>query len=297
MPRNWAGASSSACFPGGGWVVDDWHIRMPVTEVTLEGNPHPVPGSLRRLREKRKLVAVKEEGGALVGISDPVGQSVGPTGRGSLVGVAFDSTQNAALSHATVCAPGYQLPDDDRRRRDSTRWSTFRPVTYFVTISHPRVGMLRLGSALRPVQIREDARIRVDLAIPSARRLAPTLCPGQERDEGIVVGLVIDALSGDPMQGRDRAPVDPPWWRVRGVRARRAGRGRRERSSSRRPRATTAAFCFAESRPASDSTRRRARRIKTGSAPRRGSNFTVAEDEIHEAIFEIAAPTESLSGS
>ena len=25
--------------------------------------------------------------------------------------------------------------------------------------------------------------------------------------------------------------------------------------------------------------------------------FTVAEDEIHEAIFEVAAPTESLSGS
>ncbi|MEJ2369860.1 MAG: hypothetical protein P8Y07_03285 [Gemmatimonadales bacterium] len=25
--------------------------------------------------------------------------------------------------------------------------------------------------------------------------------------------------------------------------------------------------------------------------------FTLAEDEIHEAIFEVAAPTESLSGS
>jgi hypothetical protein len=281
--------------PGGAWVVDDWHIRMPVTEVTLEGNPHPVPGSLRRLREKRKLVAVKEEGGALVGISDPVGHSVGPTGRGSLIGVAFDSTQNAALSHATVALLGtnFRTTTDEEGQYSMD----YLPAgDFFVTISHPRVGMLRLGSALRPVRIQEDTRVRVDLTIPTARRLAPTLCPGQESDEGIVVGLVIDALSGDPLQdatvrlsthlggvfeGSDLAEPDAGVEKIQ-----------LETTSDH-----NGGFLFCG--------------VPTGirlySAASSGDQegigaeevfyFTVAEDEIREAIFEVAAPTESSSGS
>ena len=281
--------------PGGGWVVDDWRIRMPVTEVTLEGNPHPVPGSLRRLREKRKLVAVKEEGGALVGISDPVGQSVGPTGRGSLVGVAFDSTQNAALSHATVALLGTNFrTTTDEEGQYSMEY--LPPGDFFVTISHPRVGMLRLGSALRPVQIREDARIRVDLTIPSARRLAPTLCPGQEGDEGIVVGLVIDALSGDPMrdatvrlsthlsgvfEGSELAEPDAGVEKIQ-----------LETTSDH-----NGGFLFCGVPTGIRLYSAASSEDQDGIGAEEVFYFTVAEDEIHEAIFEVAAPTESLSGS
>ena len=281
--------------PGGGWVVDDWHIRMPVTEVTLEGNPHPVPGSLRRLREKRKLVAVKEEGGALVGISDPVGHSVGPTGRGSLAGVAFDSTQNTALSHATVALLGTNFrTTTDEQGQYSMEY--LPPGDFFVTISHPRVGMLRLGSAPRPVQIREDARIRVDLTIPSARRLAPTLCPGQERDEGIVVGLVIDALSGDPMrdatvrlsthlsgvfEGSELAEPDAGVEKIQ-----------LETTSDH-----NGGFLFCGVPTGIRLYSAASSEDQDGIGAEEVFYFTVAEDEIHEAIFEVAAPTESLSGS
>jgi hypothetical protein len=281
--------------PGGAWVVDDWHIRMPVTEVTLEGNPNPVPGSLRRLREKRKLVAVKEEGGALVGISDPIGHSIGPTGRGSLVGVAFDSTQNAALSYATVALLGtnYRTTTDEQGQYSM---EYLPPGDFFVTISHPRVGMLRLGSALRPVQIQEDVRVRVDLTIPSARRLAPTLCPGQERNEGIVVGLVIDALSGDPM--RDAA-----------VRLSTHLRGVFAGSELAEPHAgveeiqleTTSdhngGFLLCRVPTGIRLYAAASLMDQDGIGGEEVFYFTVAEDEIHEAIFEVAAPTESLSGS
>ena len=281
--------------PGGAWVVDDWHIRMPVTEVTLEGNPNPVPGSLRRLREKRKLVAVKEEGGALVGISDPVGHSIGPTGRGSLVGVAFDSTQNAALSYATVSLMGtnFRTTTDE----EGQYAMDYLPSgDYFVTISHPRVGMLRLGSALRPVQIQEDVRVRVDLTIPSARRLAPTLCPGRERNEGIVVGLVIDALSGDPM--RDAT-----------VRLSTHLRGVFAGSELAEPDAgveeiqleTTSdhngGFLFCGVPTGIRLYAAAGLADQEGIGGEEVFYFTVAEDEIHEAIFEVATPTESLSGS
>ncbi len=281
--------------PGGAWVVDDWYIRMPVTEVTLEGNPHPVPGSLRRLREKRKLVAVKEKGGALVGISDPVGQSVGKIGRGSLVGVAFDSTQNAALSHATVALLGTNhRTTTDEQGQYSMEY--LPPGDFFVTISHPRVGMLRLGSALRPVQIREDAQIRVDLTIPPARRLGPTLCPRQERGEGMVVGLVIDALTGDPL--RDAT-----------VRLSTHLRGVFEGSELVEPDAgveeigldTTSdhngGFLFCRVPTGIRLYSAASLEDQDGIGAEEVFYFTVAEDEIHEAIFEVAVPTESLSGS
>jgi hypothetical protein len=281
--------------PGGAWVVDDWYIRMPVTEVTLEGNPNPVPGSLRRLREKRKLVAVKEEGGAVVGISDPIGQAVAQTGRGAVMGVAFDSTQNAPLPHATIALLGtnYRTTTDEQ---GAYSMEYLPPGDFFVTISHPRVGMLRLGSALRPVQVREDARVRVDITIPSARRLAPTLCPGQDLPGGIVIGLVIDALSGDPM--RDAT-----------VRLSTHLRGVFEGSEVSEPDAgveettleTTSdhngGFLFCGVPPGIRLYAAASLEGQTGIGGEEVVYFTVAADEIHEAIFEIAGPTESLSGS
>jgi hypothetical protein len=281
--------------PGGAWVVDDWHIRMPVTEVTLEGNPHPVPGSLRRLREKRKLVAVKEEGGAVIGISDPVGHSIGQTGRGSLVGVAFDSTQNAALSYATVALLGTNFrTTTDEQGQYSMEY--LPPGDFFVTISHPRVGMLRLGSAIRPVQIREDARVEVDLAIPSARRLAPTLCPGHERGEGLVVGLVIDALTGDPLRDATVRLSTHLRGVIAGSELAEPDAGVEEIQLE-----TTSdhngGFLFCRVPTGIRLYSAASLEDQDGIGAEEVFYFTVAEDEIHEAIFEVATPTESLSGS
>lgn len=187
--------------PGGEWIVDDWYIRMPVTEVTFVGNPKPVLGSLRRLREKRKLVAIKEVGGAVIGLTAPGGRQVSQIGRGSLAGQVFDSTRSAALAGATVSLLG---TNHRTTTGEDGRYSMeyLPPGSFFVTLSHPRVGMLRLGSALRPVVIQADQQVHLDLAIPSTRHLAPTLCPSMEGPEvGIVVGLVTESSTGERLQG------------------------------------------------------------------------------------------------
>jgi hypothetical protein len=215
--------------PGGAWVVDDWHIRMPVTEVTLEGNPNPVPGSLRRLREKRKLVAVKEEGGALVGISDPIGHSIGPTGRGSLVGVAFDSTQNAALSYATVALLGtnYRTTTDEQGQYSME----YLPPGDFFVLRHdlsPQSGHAspRLGAPARSDTGRRSSKGRPHHSVGSASCADLVPRAGKERGHSRRPGNRRPLGRSDA--GRGRAPVDPPPWRVCGVRARRAacGRGR-----------------------------------------------------------------------
>ncbi len=185
--------------PGGAWVVDDWYIRMPVTDVRLGAASNANSGDLRRLREKRRLVAIKEEGGAVIGIADPGGGSVDRLAHGSLVGVAFDSTRNAPLSHATISLLG----TNHRTTTDETGRYSMEYVPqgdFFLTISHPRVGLLRLGSALRPVRIEAERVVTVDFVIPPARSLAPTLCPRHDGG-GIAVGLVVDEASGDPVRG------------------------------------------------------------------------------------------------
>ena len=194
--------------PGGAWVVDDWYIRMPITGTPATESPDS-DGGLSELREKRKLVAIKEEGGAVIEIDDleTGGQQLAFNGRGSLGGVVIDSTRNAPLAYATVALLGTNYrTTTDAEGRYSMR---FVPAgDFFVTIAHPRVEMLRLGSALRPVRIRPDQEVRVDLAIPPARQLAPALCPRDGSGRGIVVGLVTDAVSGDPLEGA-RVRISP----------------------------------------------------------------------------------------
>ena len=185
--------------PGGAWVVDDWYIRMPITQTAIEQAPNSGSGGLTGLRAKRKLVAIKEEGGAVIEISD-LDQQLGLNGRGSLRGVVIDSTRNEPLAYATVTLLG----TNRRTTTDAAGRYSMRYVPagdFFVTIAHPRVGMLRLGSALRPVRIRPEQETIVNLAIPPARRLAYALCPRHGEQDGILVGLVTEAFSGDPLEG------------------------------------------------------------------------------------------------
>ena len=170
------------------------------------------------------------------------------------------------------------------------------PGDFFLTISHPRVGMLRLGSALRPVQIEEDAQVTVDLTIPSSRRLAPTLCPGHESGEGVVVGLVIDALSGDPLRDATvrlsthlrgvftGSEVSEPDTGVEEMRLETISDHNGGFLFCKVPRGTRLyAAAGAEE--------------QEGIGSEEVIYFQVGEDEIHEAIFEVAVPTESASGS
>lgn len=281
--------------PGGAWVVDDWYIRMPVTDVALEGDSERSAGTLRDLREKRKLVAIKEEGGAVIRISDPEGRDVGLGGRGSLAGLAFDSTRNEPLAFATVSLLG---TNHRARTNEEGLYSMplLPPGNFFVTISHPRVGMLRLGSALRPVQIRAGEQVTVDLAIPPARLLAATLCPGQ--DGGIVVGLVVDERTGEPLENASVRLFSPlrnvpgAGTEASGVQTDMSGK---EISETRSDSGGGFLLCGV---PTDEILYLGARLVTAEGHKDSGAvPLTLESSEIHEALLEVALPAGGPSGS
>jgi hypothetical protein len=278
--------------PGGEWIVDDWYIRMPVTEVTFEGNPKPVLGSLRRLREKRKLVAIKEVGGAVIGLTAPGGRQVSQIGRGSLAGQVFDSTRSAALAGATVSLLG---TNHRTTTGEDGRYSMeyLPPGSFFVTLSHPRVGMLRLGSALRPVVIQADQQVHLDLAIPSTRHLAPTLCPSMEGPEvGIVVGLVTESSTGERLQGAHvrlstrQSEISEPG-SVGG-----AGTDSRFESVSDQ----NGSFLFCGVPIETELYARALLETEDGSTTSEVGSFMVANEEIYETHLEVPLPAERPEG-
>ena len=197
--------------PGGAWIVDDWHIRMPVLEqiTVMERTGPAVPGNPPRPRLKTRLGAIAEQGGEVLIVSDPQGRlTVVPggltPGRGSLSGQVFDSTSNAPLSGAAVSLLGTNL----RTTSDSEgRYSLDNlPVgEFYLTFSHPIAAALRLGSVLRRIVVTEGEVARVDLAVPPASTLIPALCPttaaAAQSTESLIAGTVVKAGSGVPVEG------------------------------------------------------------------------------------------------
>lgn len=227
--------------PGGAWIVDDWHIRMPVLEqiTVMERTGPSVPGNPPRPRLQTRLGAIAEQGGEVLIVADTHGRiTVAPggltPGRGALSGQVFDSSSNAPLSGATVSLLGTNL-------RTTSDWEgryslDDLPVgEFYLTFSHPRAAALRLGSVLQRIVVTEGEVARADLAVPPASTLMPALCPtttaASESTESLIAGTVVKAGSDEPVEGAIvhlsthvlgvlAAPVDAEAlsaWKVAGV--------------------------------------------------------------------------------
>ena len=227
--------------PGGAWIVDDWHIRMPVLEqfTVMERTGPSVPGNPSRQRLQTRLGAIVEQGGEVLIVADAQGRmTVAPggltPGRGALSGQVFDSTSNAPLGGAAVSLLGTNLrtvADADGRYSLNNL-----PVgEFYLTFSHRRADALRLGSVLQRVVVTEGKVARIDLAVPPASTLIPALCPAiagaSESAESVIAGTVVRAGSDVPVEGAIvhlsthilgvlAAPVDAEAlsaWKVAGV--------------------------------------------------------------------------------
>ena len=227
--------------PGGAWIVDDWHIRMPVLEqVTVVERTGPAVPYPTRARRKTRLGGIVEQGGEVLIVADAQGRiTVAPgglsPGRGALSGQVFDSTSNAPLGGATVSLLGTNL----RTTSDAEgRYSLDNlPVgEFYLTFTHRRADELRLGSVLQRAVVQEGEVARVDLAVPPASTLIPALCPAaegasRETTESVIAGTVVEVGSGLPVEGAIvhlsthvlgvlEAPLDLETlsaWRVAGV--------------------------------------------------------------------------------
>lgn len=195
--------------PGGAWIVDEWHIRMPLLEqITVRERTGPaVPGNRPRARRMQRLAAILEQGGEVLMVADEMGRiAVAPDqhapGRGSLSGQVFDSTANAPLGGAAVSLLGTNL----RTTSDAEgRYSLANvPVgEFYLTFSHRVADLLKLPAAAQRVVVREGEAARVDLAVPGPGTLIPTLCPAAEgaSAESVVLGTVQEADGDQPVEG------------------------------------------------------------------------------------------------
>ena len=201
--------------PGGAWIVDDWHIRMPVLEeiTVMERTGPAVPGNPPRARRRIRLGAIEEQGGEVLIVADAQGRiTVAPggltPGRGALSGQVFDSTSNAPLGGATVSLLGTNLrTTSDAEGRYSLE---DLPVgEFYLTFSHRRADALRLGSVLQRAVVQEGEVARVDLAVPPASTVIPALCPGAEGAStestesvmSVIAGTVVEAGGDLPVEG------------------------------------------------------------------------------------------------
>ena len=72
--------------------------------------------------------------------------------------------------------------------------------TYHFGFQHPRLDSLGMDPVVRTLEVRASrARIIADLALPTARTFARTLCRARADNSGVLLGRVIDARDGRPI--------------------------------------------------------------------------------------------------
>ena len=199
--------------PGGAWIVDEWHIRMPVLEeVTVVERTGPaVPGNPPRARRRIRLGAIEEQGGEVLIVADAQGRiTVAPggltPGRGALSGQVFDSTSNTPLGGATVSLLGTNL----RTTSDADGRYSLQDLPvgeFYLTFSHRRADALRLGSVLQRAVVQDGEVARVDLAVPPASTVIPALCPAADGASSGSTESVMSVIAGTVVEAGGDLPV------------------------------------------------------------------------------------------
>jgi hypothetical protein len=171
--------------PNGGWIVDDWSIRMPTLgrRLTLRGG-------------RDTVIGFREAGGS----ARPAGSTpVDPRTIG-LTGVVTDSTTGTPLSgiQVSIQAGAYADTTDE-----SGRYRIRAPATghYAVTFAHPVLRFAGLDSAVRGARLERGREDSVDVALPLAPHAIAIACAGQDRmaELGFVFGRVVDSVTGAPL--------------------------------------------------------------------------------------------------
>lgn len=119
------------------------------------------------------------------------------TVRDSLTGQPFAGAVVDLVPTTSPWLAGYST------RADSAGRFSFAQVdagTYHFGFQHPRLDSLGMDPVVRTLDVRASrSRLTADLALPTARTFARTLCRARADNSGVLLGRVIDA--------RDRRPV------------------------------------------------------------------------------------------
>src|SRR6185503_11561060 len=173
---------------GGGWIVDDWVLRMPFIAVDAENPP-----VMRRRQATGRLAGVQEVGGTVR--PDRAGVRANPVLRGVVVDSAGSPVQGVAVwIHATPFSA----------RTDSLgayEFNGVRPGTYAVSLRSPEIDSLGVPPRTTTVRL-PDTTIR-RLTYPSRAEMAARLCGEDARlaRRAVVRVFVLDSATGGPLRG------------------------------------------------------------------------------------------------
>jgi Carboxypeptidase regulatory-like domain len=172
--------------------------------------------------------------GALVpdaAVAQQFGARIGGTVRDSLAGRPLAGARVELIPAAARESPGYSTESD---ASGGFRLDSVAPGRYVLGFAHPRLDSLGLVLTPRLVEVGAASTVRADLAVPSARALGQVLCGIQSAETGALVGRVMDADTGVPVEtgtvlirwGEIQADSTGVQRVLRGVRARVGSGGR-----------------------------------------------------------------------
>lgn len=217
----------------GAWMVDRWQLRMP----ELPDRPTASPASIhtagrpldtdrgRRARAREAGLTVREEGGTIRAVVEPVAEPA--SGTATISGTVRDETRDVPIAGATVFVAGH--PRAGRTRPDGSFHLTGLPRgVHEVGFFHARTDELSLAPITVPVELRADETAHLELAIP-----AEAACPPSAPDEeptAALTGFAVHRVSGEPVPAAALSVVwSVPlprtlWEAVRGIQHEERGR-------------------------------------------------------------------------
>lgn len=131
-------------------------------------------------------------------------------------GVTYDSVAGAPLSGAIVQIASAEFAANADRSTISDSLGRFTLAglpdgRFTIGFFHPSLDVLGIDAPTREIRVVDRQPVRVDLAIPAARRIRAAICGlAQSPDSGaLLVGVIRDAMGDIPMNG---ATVRGEWY-------------------------------------------------------------------------------------
>lgn len=192
--------------PTGIWMVQRWRIRMPVVQIPKRVFRRQGDLGLETSLGNPTVVGFRDEGGEVVEILGPSGQTFAVR-EGRIQGIVYDSTRSRPLAGAEVALMGTAAVTATRDD-GAFELAGVPEGEYTLTFFHPRLDTLGLILPGTDVSVRADEVTRTLAAVPSLGTLVSVLCPGaQSRGTGAVTGTVRDDR-GYPVAG---AAISATW--------------------------------------------------------------------------------------
>lgn len=181
--------------PGGGWIVRQWWIRMPVI--------HLRPSGQSGFTLRPVLAGYLQEGGRVLEVAERGGRVVMVTETGAIQGTVSTPEDEGGLEGARVWIPGAGS-ETITGEGGLFSFTELGTGAYEILWSHPRLDSLGVSSVMEEVTVRRGEVTEVELATPSTADVLEQRCRSEAAvrpaGAGVLVGRVVNP-QGMPLPG------------------------------------------------------------------------------------------------